>query len=121
MAGTAFPLRFSFRPATISPVRSRYQALTRAQHGSRHMPKPRTSLWIALASRAATCALSGAAAQSTPPAATAKPLLTQALPDVSGKEVLMLTVEYPAGGVSPAHRHNANTFVYVLEGSIVMA
>ena len=33
----------------------------------------------------------------------------------------MLTVEYPPGAVTPSHRHNANTFVYVLEGSIVMA
>ena len=32
----------------------------------------------------------------------------------------MLTVEYPAGGTSPSHRHNAHTFVYVLEGSVVM-
>jgi quercetin dioxygenase-like cupin family protein len=54
------------------------------------------------------------------PDATVKPVLTQALPDLRGKEVLMLTVEYPPGGVSPAHRHNANTFVYVLEGAVVM-
>jgi quercetin dioxygenase-like cupin family protein len=53
-------------------------------------------------------------------AATVKPVLTQALPDLRGKEVMMLTVEYPPGGESPAHRHNANTFVYVLEGSVVM-
>jgi quercetin dioxygenase-like cupin family protein len=32
----------------------------------------------------------------------------------------MLTVEYPPGGSSPPHRHNANIFVYVLEGSLVM-
>jgi quercetin dioxygenase-like cupin family protein len=32
----------------------------------------------------------------------------------------MVTVEYPAGAVSAPHRHNANTFVYVLEGSVVM-
>ena len=32
----------------------------------------------------------------------------------------MLTVEYPPGAVSTRHRHNANTFVYVLEGSVVM-
>jgi quercetin dioxygenase-like cupin family protein len=56
----------------------------------------------------------------TAPAATVKPVLTQALPDLRGKEVLMLTVEYPPGGASPAHRHNANTFVYVLEGAVVM-
>ncbi len=32
----------------------------------------------------------------------------------------MVIVEYPAGVSSPAHRHNAHTFVYVLEGSVVM-
>lgn len=32
----------------------------------------------------------------------------------------MVTVEYAPGGTTPIHRHNAHTFVYVLEGSIVM-
>jgi quercetin dioxygenase-like cupin family protein len=32
----------------------------------------------------------------------------------------MLTVEYAPGASSTAHRHNASTFVYVLEGSVVM-
>lgn len=48
------------------------------------------------------------------------PLLTRALPDVRGKEAMMLTVEYAPGGSSPAHRHDASTFVYMLEGSVVM-
>jgi quercetin dioxygenase-like cupin family protein len=48
------------------------------------------------------------------------PLLTHELGDMAGKEVLMLTAEYgPAGSTLP-HRHNAHTFVYVLEGSVVM-
>jgi quercetin dioxygenase-like cupin family protein len=54
------------------------------------------------------------------PPAKVTPLFTRALPDVAGKEGLMLTVEYAPGGASPSHRHNANTFVYVLEGSVVM-
>jgi len=33
---------------------------------------------------------------------------------------VMLTVEYAPGGADPVHRHNANAFVYVLEGSVVM-
>jgi quercetin dioxygenase-like cupin family protein len=37
-----------------------------------------------------------------------------------GKEVLMITVEYPPGGSDPVHRHNAHGFIYVLEGSVVM-
>jgi quercetin dioxygenase-like cupin family protein len=32
----------------------------------------------------------------------------------------MLTVEYPPGGASKAHRHDADVFVYVLEGSVIM-
>lgn len=48
------------------------------------------------------------------------PLMTQALADHPGKEVLMLTVEYPPGGADPVHRHDAHGFIYVLEGSIVM-
>lgn len=32
----------------------------------------------------------------------------------------MLTVTFPPGGTDSVHRHNAHTFVYVLEGSIVM-
>jgi quercetin dioxygenase-like cupin family protein len=47
-------------------------------------------------------------------------VLSKDLPDISGKECLMLTVEYPPGGSDPVHRHNADAFVYVLEGSIVM-
>jgi quercetin dioxygenase-like cupin family protein len=38
----------------------------------------------------------------------------------AGKELLMLTVEYPPGGSSGPHRHNAQVFVYVLEGSVIM-
>lgn len=47
------------------------------------------------------------------------PLLTKSLPDVSGKEGLIETVVLSPGEVDPAHRHNADVFVYVLEGSIV--
>ena len=42
------------------------------------------------------------------------------LTNLPGKEALMLIVEYPPGSSDPVHRHNANAFVYVLEGSIVM-
>ena len=51
---------------------------------------------------------------------TVTPLLTKDLAGVTGKEAVMLTVEYPPGATSSKHRHNANTFVYVLEGSVVM-
>ena len=48
------------------------------------------------------------------------PLMTKALAENTGKEVLMITVEYAPGGTDPIHRHNAQAFVYVLEGTIVM-
>src|SRR4051812_4525876 len=48
------------------------------------------------------------------------PLLSKDLPNPPGKEGLMITVVYPPGSSDPIHRHNANAFVYVLEGSIVM-
>lgn len=52
--------------------------------------------------------------------AKATPLITKDLPELAGKEAVMLTVEYAPGGTSKEHRHNAHTFVYVLEGSVVM-
>ena len=33
---------------------------------------------------------------------------------------MMIIVEYAPGGSDPVHRHDAHTFVYVLEGSVVM-
>ena len=47
-------------------------------------------------------------------------LMSKVMMDVSGKEGLMITVEYPPAGSDPVHRHNAHAFLYVLEGSIVM-
>jgi quercetin dioxygenase-like cupin family protein len=52
--------------------------------------------------------------------AVVTPLMTKALGDISGKEVVVLNVEYPPGSADPVHRHNAHGFIYVLEGSIVM-
>jgi quercetin dioxygenase-like cupin family protein len=46
--------------------------------------------------------------------------MTKPLPNIPGKEATMLLVTYPPGSKDPVHRHNANAFVYVLEGSIVM-
>jgi len=47
-------------------------------------------------------------------------VMSKDLSNLPGKEGLMLFVEYPPGSSDPIHRHNANAFVYVLEGSIVM-
>jgi quercetin dioxygenase-like cupin family protein len=47
-------------------------------------------------------------------------VMSKDLTDIPGKEVLMITVEYPPGGSDPVHRHDAHGFIYVLEGSVVM-
>jgi quercetin dioxygenase-like cupin family protein len=65
-------------------------------------------------------AFAGVDAQPAAEPAKVTPLLTKPLPDLEGKEAMMLTVEYAPGASSAPHRHNANTFVYVLEGSVVM-
>ena len=48
------------------------------------------------------------------------PIMSHDLEGDSSKEVLMYTVDFPAGFSSPVHRHNAQVHVYVLEGSVVM-
>jgi len=48
------------------------------------------------------------------------PLMSKDLKDIPGKEVVMITVEYAPGGSDPIHRHDAQAFVYMLEGSVVM-
>jgi len=53
-------------------------------------------------------------------AAVVQQLMTEPLGSVPGKEVTVLTVEYLPGGASLPHRHDADVFVYVLEGAVVM-
>ncbi|MGH9969011.1 MAG: cupin domain-containing protein [Pyrinomonadaceae bacterium] len=60
------------------------------------------------------------AASGQAPHAAVTSLTSKDLPELPGKEVLMITVDYPPGTVDPIHRHNAHAFVYVLEGSIIM-
>ena len=42
------------------------------------------------------------------------------LPDYPGKEGRMFEVSYPPGAQDMVHRHDADAFVYVLEGQIIM-
>jgi quercetin dioxygenase-like cupin family protein len=46
-------------------------------------------------------------------------LMTKDLPDVPGKEGMVEIVDFAPGEVSQPHRHNADLFVYVLEGSVI--
>jgi len=52
--------------------------------------------------------------------ATVTPLLSKDLAQGPGRELSMIMVEYPPGASDPVHTHQAQAFVYVLEGSIVM-
>ena len=62
-----------------------------------------------------------ALSQSAPaPQPIVKQLMLKDVPDVPGKELLMLAVEYPPGAVEHSHRHDAQALVYGIEGSIVM-
>jgi quercetin dioxygenase-like cupin family protein len=61
----------------------------------------------------------GGALAQTAPQPIVVPVMRKDLAGVPGKEVLMLTVEYPPGAVEHIHRHEAYAFVYVLEGTIV--
>lgn len=47
------------------------------------------------------------------------PLMTKDLPDVPGKEGLIERVVLSPGEIVPPHRHNADVFAYVLDGSII--
>jgi quercetin dioxygenase-like cupin family protein len=73
----------------------------------------------ALATLAALVLSAGPGSAAAPDAVVTQ-LLARDLIGVSGKEVTMETVEYPPGGHSPPHRHHAQVFVYVLEGSLRM-
>ncbi len=47
-------------------------------------------------------------------------LMQKELDGLTNKEGIMLIVEYAPGMSSKAHRHDAHSFVYVLEGSVIM-
>jgi quercetin dioxygenase-like cupin family protein len=58
--------------------------------------------------------------QPTSPPAAVEQLMEKTMVGEPVKEILMLTVEYPPGGASSPHRHDAQVFVYVLEGEVTM-
>ena len=53
-------------------------------------------------------------------AADVKDLFAIDLADYPGKEGRIIEVSYPPGAQDVVHRHDANAFVYVLEGKIIM-
>jgi quercetin dioxygenase-like cupin family protein len=47
-----------------------------------------------------------------------RPVLSELLPNVPGKRLTAVRVNYAPGGKSPAHHHSGSVFAYVLSGSI---
>jgi quercetin dioxygenase-like cupin family protein len=74
---------------------------------------------LLLAAAAALFATS-VAAQEIAPGANVSVVFDQALPNVPGKSLRAVLVEYEPGAGSPSHRHPASAFIYarVLEGAI---
>lgn len=50
----------------------------------------------------------------------AKELMTRDLIGAPGKEVAVSTIEVPPGASSAPHRHDAQVFVYILQGKMIM-
>ncbi len=73
----------------------------------------KTTIWLFL-----LCLLASMAAAAQQPGVVV--LMSKDLTGIPGKEATVLTVEYPPGASDPVHRHYANAFVYVLQGSVVM-
>lgn len=78
----------------------------------RKMSKARFILPLALST---TMAVTGAGAGT----GKARTLMVKNLPDFPGKDGMIEVVDFAPGEISQPHRHNADLFVYVLEGTIV--
>jgi quercetin dioxygenase-like cupin family protein len=76
--------------------------------------------WLLGAAPLAVAMVSTAVGAEKAPPPSAAQLMTQDLVCGPDKEVVMLTVSYPAAGASLPHRHDAQVFVYVLEGELTM-
>ena len=61
----------------------------------------------------AAALLSGGAFAQTAPQPIVTPVMQKDLADLPGREMLMLSVEYPPGTVEHIHRRDAYAFVYV--------
>ena len=75
---------------------------------------------LLLAAAAALLATRAVAHETLAPGAKVSVVFDQALPNVPGKSMRTVLVEYEPGAGSPAHRHPQSAFIYarVLEGAI---
>ena len=54
----------------------------------------------------------------TRPATVVKPLSCEALPNVPGKSITTVTVDFPPGAYTPAHRHPGSVTAFVIRGAV---
>jgi quercetin dioxygenase-like cupin family protein len=75
---------------------------------------------IALFCTAVGFTLAGAPTGYAHESETVKPVFQHAIPNVPGKNLVAVVVNYPPGAKSPPHRHAKSAFIYaqVLTGSI---
>lgn len=75
---------------------------------------------LLLAAAATLFATSVVAQQTIAPGANVSVVFDQDLPNVPGKSMRVVLVEYAPGAGSPSHRHPPSAFIYarVLEGAI---
>ena len=69
---------------------------------------------------AATCAAFAVAGSALAQAETVTPKFTQAIPNIPGKSLVALEVDYAPGAASPSHTHAKSAFIfaYVIAGEI---
>lgn len=79
--------------------------------------KPRLAAGVIAA---ATAGLFGAAAAAHEKTEKVTPALQQEIPNIPGKSLTAVVVDYPPGAASPAHMHAKSAFIYayVVSGAI---
>src|SRR3954453_9688540 len=73
---------------------------------------------VALGALLATSVVLGVAHEQKAGEEVVKPVRSEKLPNVPGKTLTAVTVNYAPGGKSSAHHHAGSVFAYVLSGAI---
>ena len=75
---------------------------------------------VAAACAALTVAAAGAASAHDGHTETVTPKFAEAIPNIPGKSLVVVEVDYPPGAASPSHTHAKSAFIfaYVLSGEV---
>jgi quercetin dioxygenase-like cupin family protein len=104
----------------VDPLGDPFSPNLRRMNTSLNMSRQERLRAAAMSVVAGLSLMSASGAASADESPKAPPLMTRDLAGIPGKEALVLTVNYGPGESSPPHRHDANVFVYVLEGTVTM-